>query len=104
MVTPPLAAGQLVAVNRKKPCGKLTPAGGAAGWATKPLPPVTKPQAAPPPVSVAVAVPVPVLVGPVIAVTMQATATLVMLAAPTVPEPLVTEHVWPVGCVPTVTL
>ena len=50
------------------------------------------------------AVPVPVLVGPVIAVTMQATATLVMLAAPTVPEPLVTEHVWPVGCVPTVTL
>ena len=34
----------------------------------------------------------------------QFTATLVTLAAPTVPEPLVTVQVWPAGCVPTVTL
>ena len=34
----------------------------------------------------------------------QATATLVTLAEPTVPEPFVIVQVSPVGCVPTVTL
>ena len=96
MVTPPLAAGQLVAVNRKKPCGKLTPAGGAAGWATKPLPPVTKPQAAPPPVSVAVAVPVPVLVGPVIAVTTEGKTELEKVADDVIYIPECADYLTPI--------
>ena len=87
-VTAPLAAGQLEAVNPKKPCGNVTPAGGAAGVPTKALP-ALKPQAAPPPVRVAVPVPVPVLVGPEIMLT-QDTATLVTLAEATVPLPLFT--------------
>ncbi len=39
-----------------------------------------------------------------VVVVVQVTETLVMLAVPTVPEPLVTVQVWPVGLVATLTL